>query len=225
MTGHAAPRVAAQRSVVGWLWFFAFVGGFYTGGAQPFLHAAEESNGSNRVRRGLAQLELDLSGTGEDQILSVTLRNVGKKPLIADRELVFNLYIRRSVRGEAFRSSELLREAEKPKLTRDEWKKRFKPLQPGEAVSRKIKTQKGFRTFSFGRGFATESVFAGQEYWESFPEDDRNPLAYKVSIQGAYGFWNAFTAYTGLGRDAPDIFEGPIQATITLAQPDSETGR
>lgn len=210
------PGIVTDHSVGSWLSFFAVVGGFCVGGTHPLLHAAEESSGANTARRGPVQLELELSGSGEDQVLSVTLRNISKKPLVVDRELVFHLFVERSVAGEARQSPELLSVAEKPKFTKEGWRKRFAPLQPGEAVSRKIQTQKAFRTFSFGRSLAPEMVFPGQEYWKHFPKDNRMPLEYEVYIEGSYGFWNAFAAYTSLGKDAPDIFEGPIQARIRL---------
>lgn len=172
--------------------------------------------------KGTSGGELELSYAPDTSILTVRLRNIGTAPLVVDRELVFLLDVRLiDASGKEIRWTP---GADKP-FEAGDWKNkdRFVSVKPGEHVARVIDLRKGFTQFSCAVGtmmtdsaeFQPPQIHAGEGTVSL--EGDKTPAKIVVSYRMQFHDYPlCFSSYTGLGASDLGLYEGPLEATVTV---------
>lgn len=159
-----------------------------------------------------AKIEVDLSGTQEEPILLLNIKNTGVDPIKVDNELVFLVTI--NIVGQNEISLELEEITSIPVPDRKTLKKRFVFLQPDHYIQRKIELKKSFKYFVYGIGTSeTHLMVTAYEALHRLPKQ-ANPERIDVTYAPLYGFREGFAQYTGIESTALGLFEGPLKTSI-----------
>ena len=161
------------------------------------------------------RLELRLTGTTNNPVLTVALRNVGNVPIKVDGELVFLLDIQIMA---ADGTSILLEEERIPQPSdhpEEEFKKRLVSVLPGQMISRLIDLRQGFKIFTVGLGGVSPShnIVTAYEVIGRLPIG-KIPKKVIVRYHVRHGFREGFQKYTGLESTDLNLYEGPLTEII-----------
>lgn len=155
-----------------------------------------------------------LDASYDSGTLKVRLRNVGRVPLVVDKELVFLLHLRAVKPGGAD-----IGVSENSSLPRpgQDVKKRFISLKPGQQVERTIELRKPFVLFrcgsSFSPGPGASGALSAYEALVSLPAD-ANPVKIHLDYRRDFNFHECFLSYTGLEAGHIGLYEGPLEASV-----------
>jgi len=164
-----------------------------------------------------ARADLDLSWHAESSTLTVELRNTGKTPIRADRELVLLMDI-------AFLDANdtRLEDRETKSLARPaSFGDRFVTVPPGGALRRVVKVGGDYKTFVHGWGTMTEAegsyhVPVAYEALRRLAPGARPAVAWVNYGSGGFMYGDCIQSYTGSKLAALRLYEGPLRKRISL---------
>ena len=163
-----------------------------------------------------ATLKAEIAERGEQRLLTIRLRNVGRTPIVVDKDLVLLPSIMLLGENRQAIPFQHLKTVEKPSIAA--LKSRLIRLMPGNEIERQLDLKKGFRCFVTGIGstvVAGGGVLHQPTAYEAdyrIPENAR-PKEISISFSPPYSFEEGFAQYME-GVDTKDFYRGPLDVTV-----------
>ena len=154
----------------------------------------------------------ELSAACNDSELSVSLKNIGQKPILVDRELVFLLSIYPLTQDREVISPE--GESAVPKLPSSSFKDRFVVLNAGESVSRTIRWDEPHKVFVCAISYPDHAVSAYESYVDLPLKEDVSEI--EIDYGYGYGSREGLEFYLWGAQFLKSIYEGPLEVRLPL---------
>lgn len=147
----------------------------------------------------------EISATCNDSCLSVSLKNVGKKPILVDRELVFLWWIRPLEKDGKVTPPE-------DELIAPKSPSRFVVLDAGESVRRTIRWNEPYKVFFCGVSCPQHKVTAYESYFHFPRKEDISEI--EIGYGHSYGTREALDFYLDGAPFLDSIYEGPLRVKL-----------
>jgi hypothetical protein len=161
---------------------------------------------------------IDLSFDSDRSVLTVTLTNGGKRPIIVDRELVialsFSFYDADDERIDDEPTDD-------PRPVFGEPEKRFITLDPGQSLARVIDLSEPIRFFDYGhltylRGQLKLHRPFGREIFSRLPAGAAIKRVGVAYVTREFDFPPAFRVYTGMTLNQAGLYGGTLHRRLEL---------
>jgi hypothetical protein len=178
--------------------------------------ASEPAQTADALPQPTATLKAEITADDDHLLLTIRLRNVGRAPIIVDKDLVLLPSI--TLVGANRQAVPLQKVAAVDKPSKDALKQRLVALAPGAEIRRQLDLRTGFRRFETAVAHAVVAgggVLHQVSAYETISRVPENVREFEIAISfdpSGFGFEEGLAQYLE-GIDTTKLYRGPLTTT------------